>query len=174
MSNHNKSALNQRQWLNIIIIAISAAFLLFVLLGKMLNQSVEKQQVQESKVEKKEIQKKQSELMQIDFGDFQLIKEKNQWKSIKKQLSLSDIDRTIRSWQMLLNKNGESIDLNVTAAVPIAEKIILLYVSNSTQPIVCKLIQLKNKYEIIFVTLKTKFSLASEEVNLYYPEIIRS
>lgn len=162
MGQHKKSGLNQRQWLNVIIIVMSAAFLLFVLLGKMLNQAADKQQAP--------AESSQLELQKIDFGDFQVAKKDGQWQSIKKEVGGSDLIVITRQWQLLLNQMEKNTDSKLTLEKPELERTVLLYVNYFPQPIVCKLIQFRDKLEIVFVNSNTKFIFPAESIFLYYPQ----
>ncbi len=139
----------QSQWLNIIIIIISALVLAFMLMGKWMDGSTK-----QPNLEKQEIA-----LNKIDFGRFQLLLKNKQ--NINTQLeskktnnetlwvvqpssalSNSDIKEIVLIWQQILSRPLQST-INIQQNNPLYLATVLLSFSNSKTPLVAQLIQIK-------------------------------
>lgn len=151
------SRLTQRQWLNVIIVVISAMFLLMVLIGKIMNPT--------SRQIGKEV-KFEFSLRHLDFGDIQISRVKQGWQADAGELSPEDTDVIAKRWQKLLNLAAEK-----EVSLPIKGKTVLLYLEGVKQPIICKISLVGEQTVISFVDSGHQFIRSAQAYNLYYPEL---
>lgn len=166
MPNKKKTAgkypLNQRNWLNIIIFTISALFLIFILLGKVLNQSTQTiTTIQESQV--------QAELMQIDFGYMQITLHDSEWSSSVEGISKKQIDDVVSHWKALLKRPTKT-----RGSTPLVAETILLFFSNQAQPVIVKVSRPDNKTMITFVGTQIQFDFTKNDYKHFVPQINRA
>lgn len=162
-----KSRLTQSQWLNIIIIVTSAAFLLFVLLSNKLNQSIDNQ----SKNNKQNnFQLADYQLVEIDFGEFKIRNINpniNQvWQSDDVRLTSLQVKNIANHWQKLIQSQGQAI-----TDEPDSAKTVLLFFAEFDQPIIAKLSQSKQATRITVLSIKAAYILPADAYSNYYPQI---
>ncbi len=146
-----KNPLSQRQWLNIIIIATSAMFLIMVLIGRMF-EGKNTNSANDSPVI--------NQMIKIDFGDRALILQGDQWIDLSAvPLPAEKIKKIINNWQSLLLKQASPIDNE-----RLTGQNILLYFSQQSNPIICKVSQHNN--QIIFQWTQAQKQLVLENISL--------
>lgn len=149
------SRLTQRQWLNVMIIVISAMFLLMVVIGKIMNPD-------EPSPEKV---KDSYHLERLDFGSVQIQLVEQQWRAQGITLNPQQAAKTAQRWQRLLTSPVEA-KLNL----PSQGKTVLLYIHGIKQPIICKIGLIDQHMIISFIESGHQFKIPEAEMSLYYPE----
>jgi len=151
----NKSLkLKQKQWLNIIIIVTSAMFLLMVLVGKMLERANDAGAVEGVA----------QEFYKLDFGDVSIRNNDGVWSSTAKELSQPAIERLIQNWKKLLQRDGLLLEQSEDTG-----KTVLIYLTNSMSPIICKLVQREGQLDFQFVQSGQKIVVENARVSDYIP-----
>ncbi len=153
-----QSSLSTQQWLNIIILAISFLFLVFILLGKTMNQS------NNTSSSDSDISMLDRQLVAIDFGEVQLKKDNEHWASNQPSLLNQQAELIATNWQNLLNSQGEK-----TAEKFPQGKTVLVFLSNHDEPLVAKLLQTKTELVISLQSLNLVFHLPSGAFPRFYP-----
>jgi|GEM_PF-5973432 len=153
-----KINLTQSQWLNIIIITVSAMLLASVLIDRMLNKASDNTAVEQSRAQQNVI------INKIDFGEFQFSLVDGVWQSSAEKIAQPQLLLIVAHWQSLLQQSGEPLkhsELNGHT--------LLIYLSNKETPIIVKLAQLQGEILISFVTAKREFLLPASDYKFYYP-----
>ena len=130
--------LTQRQWLNMVIIIISALILAFMLIGQVMNKSVDKVA---GNVEQTPFRQIMS-LREIDFGSQKLVlqtKSATSWTVIpNNSLTSEEIFKLVKNWQnVLVEPITPSLKNIKNIASPVTT--VLLFFSESTQPLIVKI-----------------------------------
>ena len=152
------SRLLPRQWLNIMIISVSAMFLLSMLVGRMMNVS----NTEEAKVAAS--LDSAGELVQIDFGLLHLSKTSSGWQASDARLSQATTNNAAALWLALLQRSDHQL-----IKQPLSGKTVLLYFSQLSSPVVCKVIKSKKNIDIVFVKSGLGISLAPSQYSAYLP-----
>jgi len=148
--------LRSRDWLNIMIISVSAMFLLLVLIGKMLTET-ESRTSQTPAIE--DIQ-----LLRIDFGTLQLVKKGDGWVEESGRLKSARAQRIGRSWQDLLAQPSNKVSNTKTSG-----ETLLFYFSHIEQPVVVKLVLSSDAAKAVFVASQVEYPIAREAIEQYMP-----
>lgn len=149
--------LNQRQWLNVMIICISAMLLLSVLVGKLISRGEYTQT---------EPVKPSIEITKLDFGEALIWKENEIWFSSGKALQKQAIQKLVQKWHSLLSGEKTLIEQDKETS---SGRTILIYLAGNAQPVICKLISDDNHARIVFVGRKLQIMLTENEKTDYYP-----
>ena len=152
-----RSVLNQRQWLNIVIVVIAALVLFFVLIGRLMDPE---------RNSKPPVEKRQVELVRLDFGGVEIWREDSGWRSNDERVSAHQAALMVEQWNRLI----------VSAGTPYSGphpqgKTVLLYFSNIAQPQVCKLSLQADKLTLTFISSDQQFTLPVDQIELYYPRV---
>lgn len=154
---HKPSRLNLSQWLNVVIISISAMLLFSVLVGRMLTPP--EQTTADSLSEEAVI-----ELVQLDFGEIQLVKSQGRWLSTAANISGQRAAQIASHWQRLLtSRESQLVERGY------AGRMVLLYFNKRKQPIICKLEQTEQALNIVFVDSGLVFNLPMSHYQDYFP-----
>ena len=154
--NRKTSRLTQRQWLNVMIIVISAMFLLMVVIGKIMNPAEPSpDNVRDS-----------YHLERLDFGSVQIQLVEQQWRAQGIALNPQQAAKIAQRWQKLLTSPVEA-KLNL----PSRGKTVLLYLNGIRQPIICKIGVIDQHMIISFIDSGHQFKMPETEISLYYPEL---
>ena len=145
----------QQQWLNIIIISISALVLAFVLLGKFMGNNFSNVPGESINVE----------LKAIDFGDrrLTLVEDKNSsisshWKAVPNDiLSQEEINKLITSWRWLLNQSFDS--MNKVDDEVISGMTVLVFFKDIDQPMVIRVSDKEHHYLVQFISTQNIISI---------------
>ncbi|MDH5433469.1 MAG: hypothetical protein OEY19_05955 [Gammaproteobacteria bacterium] len=130
-----KKNIKERQWLNLMIILVSAMFMMFVLAGKIMN---------DSKIDNEAptIDLQQPELVEIDFGYIRLVKRNDHWINTQDKLS-EDISRRIAlNWESMLDDDSIESVPNMDEN-QINSHNVLLFFKDKQIPLMCKVVQSK-------------------------------
>lgn len=142
--------ITERQWLNLVIIIISALILAFMLLGRFLNVAVDRSDEREIKRLEQPplITFEKPQLVMIDFGLKKVVlNAENQWiedNQTEDHNNSHQLNVIIKRWQHLLstpfveNKWEQAVSPKVRATV-------LLYFKNKSQPLIIKVEALNSK-----------------------------
>ncbi|TQV88960.1 hypothetical protein [Aliikangiella coralliicola] len=156
MSN-KRSRLTRQQWLNLIIISVSAMLLLSVLVGRLISNSTV-DSASPSQVPR---------LTEIDFGDIQLRFVSESWQVVSsKKISIQQAKIIGENWQALLLSRSQPLKSGVPGG-----KTVLLYLSTLNQPVVSKVSYSDKQMLVTFASTSQQFSIPySERIN-YMPEL---
>ncbi len=174
----NKTQLTKKHWLNIIIFVVSALFLLMVLLNQRLSQTDIKSNriIPQTKHSSSDVR-----LIKIDFGHVMLWSENDgneaernkmeeskikHWRSSSDQLNQQTFDMIVANWIQLLAMKSEAQEVRYSSGITV-----LLYFSNLTQPVICKLTQQDSDLVVTFVASRQQLLLKNQNINAYYPEL---
>jgi hypothetical protein len=134
-----------KQWLNIVIITISALILALTLLGRFIGQGVDKAERSEerrvSNLQANEHRDSETNnaLKMIDFGHYQLFQDNQKWLSTPDDfVSSKVIAETLESWRLVLEQSLQD-ESDLVIANKMTGKMVLIYFSNTEQPIVIKI-----------------------------------
>jgi hypothetical protein len=155
-SSNSRIRLTKQHWLNVIIISVSAMFLLSVLVGRMLDH---KGAVDEDK-------SKDFKIVQIDFSEIQFNLDNAIWFSSDTSFQHEHITRIVKRWKNLLLQHGRPSKDKL-----IAGRTILIYLENIPQPIVAKLNLTSDYMRISFTSANQEFYLDQSDFHYYYPHL---
>ena len=153
--------LRSRDWLNIVIISVSAMFLLLVLIGKMMTES-ESRSSQQTQV-------RPTQLLRIDFGALQLVKKDEGWTEKNALLTSTRAQLIGRNWQDLLRQPSKK-----TNNTQHSGETLLLYFSNIEQPVVVKLTLSSKTAKAVFVAAKVEYSIKRDAIEQYLPNQLKA
>ncbi len=149
--------ITERQWLNLVIIIISALILAFMLLGRFLNVAVDQSSEREQQrleyppliIEEKPHKLK---LTMIDFGLYEaFLNSEDQWVEENKVNHSAgnngELSEIAKRWEMLLS---EPFVENVwdQKIIPKVRATVLLYFKDTSQPLIIKVEALNSKEEL--------------------------
>ncbi len=121
-----------KTWLNIVIITVSGLILAFTLLGKFFDSGTSAQATIDQSATY------QYELVGIDFGQLQLKKDSDSWRSEPKgSLNQTQLELISSQWELLLSKDIQKTSLDRELSIQSASTV-LLYLKDETRPIICK------------------------------------
>jgi|GEM_PF-2904655 len=151
------SRLTRQQWLNIVILVISALILMFVIIGRVMDREPP---------EPSHANELQVVLQRIDFGDITLFQKNEKWASSSEQVSAQRAAEIAFNWRRLVARSGDDYG----EQVPLG-KTVLLYFSHIPQPVVGKVDLTDEHLTITFITSKQQFHLAKTDYSLYIPGV---
>ncbi|MCW8879721.1 MAG: hypothetical protein OQK04_15785 [Kangiellaceae bacterium] len=157
--NNIKSELNRRQWLNIIIISISAMFLLIVIVSKKLSESAS-QQINTNQIPSS------GQIQKLDFGEITIYRQGEQWSSLPEKVVRAEVARTIGlQWQQLLNRPAKPIESPINIG-----HTVLLFFGESNRPVICK-VKKQDKITIFqFIESNLEFEIDARLQHRYLPQ----
>ena len=147
--------LSHQQWLNIVIIVISALVLLFVMIGRLM----ERDAPVNSPATTVEVA-----LIRIDFGELEIWRTADSWQSSDSRLSPAQARLYGERWEKLVAQPAAAINDNVGSC-----KIVLLYFSNLPQPVTVKVSQSASETRFNFVVSDQQVVVAAQDFTLYIP-----
>jgi len=153
--------LRSRDWLNIMIISVSAMFLLLVLIGKMLSET-ESRSSQTLPVEA-------IQLLRIDFGALQLVKKIDRWGEENGRLKAARAQRIGQSWQDLLAQPSNKVSNKKYTG-----ETLLFYFNHIEQPVVVKLVLSPDAAKAVFVAAQVEYPIARETIEQYMPRQMKT
>ncbi len=148
--------LTQQQWTNVIIFVMSVMVLLFFFIGKVMERNIDKQEMSDRPVE----------LVRIDFGGVEIWRENQNWLTTESRLKPNEARLIAEQWQRLVNQPGETYQ-----SLPSGGRTVLLYFSSVPQPVVSKIINQSNEFQIAFITTQQIYLVPNEQRQLYIPEV---
>ncbi len=123
-----------QNWLNLVIIAISALILAFTLLGRFFESG---EQPSDSTTE---YSAQHYELVGIDFGQLQLEKKQTTWRAKPDGvISAQQLQQLIQHWQQLLTLTPDRQEPPADAEI-LSANTVLLYFDGQTTPVICKVV----------------------------------
>lgn len=105
-------------------------------------------------------------LERIDFGEIQILKLSQQWQSSKANISNSRSRQIAYSWQSILKRHGSPVSDS-----DLSGRLVLLYLANQAQPIVCKVILTgQQQIKVIFIATSQQIVIPVDQYDLFFPE----
>lgn len=153
--------LNQRHWLNIIILSISLMLVLSLLVGRMMNSPVKPQIL---KLDDTSAVNQSHKIVQIDFGEIQFNRIGNDWVVVNGNYENDKLLAIIEHWYALIQGHGKPINQQLKSG-----KTVLIYLSNVKQPVIARLALTDENLRISFINQNLEFYLPAEEIKFYYP-----
>ncbi|WP_196138826.1 hypothetical protein [Aliikangiella sp. G2MR2-5] len=144
--------ITQRQALNIIIMATAVMFLLFLLIGKKLEKSIQSPERIES-----------SQLVKVDFGKQQLIYSGKKWDFVGDAGS-SVPSEVAAKWRLLLASESQNATLPGGSSHSI-----LLYFEGKSQPLLCQLLVGEKELHFFFTSDMRRVDIPIQQRFDYLP-----
>ncbi len=147
----------QNQWLNIVIIIISALVLAFTLIGRFMDKTANESDTRQIAAVNDSLKMSvpSMQLTSIDFGTMRISRKRQKNQSTlafawfakpKSSLNQTQINRLVDGWQKILTMPAESLSQPAPINfLPIAT--VLLYFAETAQPIITK-VEVSNKVEL--------------------------
>ncbi|MBV1910976.1 MAG: hypothetical protein KUG78_16875 [Kangiellaceae bacterium] len=159
--------INQKSWLNIVIIVVSGLILAFTLLGRFMDRSTlptdRPTQVG---------QEKGYQIARLDFGAFRLIKKNSIWRFIPADnLNQQLAEETVIAWQELLDSSAEDISKQSGHSwEPLAT--VLIYLTEIDTPLIVKIDRTQEYTMLTFLSSGREIILDSVEVERLLPDFL--